>query len=118
MDKDQLDGFPAFAVELAQECAGMTLLDADRALDDARRYLWMWHFGSGPKNDPVPPLLAAAHRIASRMHGVFAPLEVDDQLLEVRLYLWACYFESKQGSRFKEQLTASGEGRRAGPSIH
>lgn len=101
------------AVKLADECAGLAMIDADRALDDARRYLWIRRF-SGVSKDALMRELAGSHldtalRIAGHLDSVVTTLEAESLFTEARLYLWMKAFAAVPESLFAKQFEAYAE---------
>ena len=104
-------GFSEIAVKMAGQCAGLSLIDADRVLDDARRYLWMRRF-SGISKEALMRKLASPHlETALRIGGdldnaMTTPFDAEAIFTEARLYLWMEAFTEVPGSLFAEQLRA------------
>ncbi|MBF0247992.1 MAG: hypothetical protein HQL36_07965 [Alphaproteobacteria bacterium] len=108
----------AFIQALVGECEGLTLIDADIVLDDARRYLWLKQF-TGASDEAMLERLAGPHltgaaRIAEQLVGVVTPLEAEQVFLEVRTVLWMAEFAAIPESLFARQLQAHDERNRAG----
>lgn len=110
MVKKTEKGFSEIAVRLANQCAGLSLIDADRVLDDARRYLWMRRFSGISKEalmrELASPHLETALRIGGELDGAVTPFEAEAIFTEARLYLWMETFAEVPGSLFSEQLRA------------
>lgn len=112
MEADK-DSRMAFIQAIAGDCEGLTLIEADIALDDARRFLWFKQF-SGASDQALKerlsgPQLAAATRIAERLLGVVTPLEAERVFHEVRTILWMSDFAAVPESLFARQLQAHEE---------
>lgn len=110
MSDDTEAGFTELAADLAKECEGLSLIDADRALDDARRFLWLRQF-SGASRDAlfagmISDHLDTARRIADRLDGIVTPMEAETVFLETRTLLWMKTFAAVPGSLFAHQLRA------------
>ena len=109
----------ALALHVAGECAGLSLIEADIALDIARRYLWLRAF-SGAAGETLDDELAGtvhfavARRIVSRLDGSGDPhhLDAEQVLLEARLALWMQNFARIPDSLFAQQWRAFHERRR------
>lgn len=104
------DNVRRFAIDLADECDGLSLIEADRALDDARRALWLRHFSDAPVGELVAPSdrpgASVARQIALRLDGVVTVLEADPVLLEARIVLWSRRFDRETAAALADQLRA------------
>lgn len=106
---------------IADECEGLSLIDADIALDDARRYLWLKQFSGASdkalKERLAGPQLMVAARIAERLVSFVTPLEAEQVFLEARTALWVAEFAAIPESLFARQLQAHHERNRKGVVI-
>jgi hypothetical protein len=93
----------AEAVALYKTLEGLSLADADAALDQARQVVWWFSFsGAGIEAtvkaiDPTP----VAARIAQQLEG--KTIKSATELVEdVRLILWTSVFANVKGSHYHE----------------
>lgn len=112
--KTRLNPFSERAVLIAGQCEAMSLMQADIALDDARRYIWLKQF-SGASEDAlrrelgdVREALAKGLEIAGTLDGM-PPMEAEEVILEARIYLWMTAFARVPSSMFAMQLQAHNE---------
>ena len=76
-------------LRLAGECMGLSLIEADTVLDNARRYVWLRSF-SGASNDALDreiagvPNFAVSRRIVDHLDGIVTHMEAEQVFLEAR----------------------------------
>ena len=106
------------ALRITDECAGLSLVEADIALDMARRYIWFRAF-SGASDETLEKELAGgayfplARRIVSHLDSIaHHHLEAEPVILEARIALWMQGFARIPGSLFAQQWQAFHERRR------
>lgn len=122
MPDDTEMGFTELAATLAQECEGLSLIVADQAMDDARRFLWLRQFAGTSKEALFGAMISdhldVAKRIADRLDGIVTAMEAESVFLEVRCLLWMRTFAAVPGSLFARQFKAHIERQDADPKIH
>lgn len=109
--KERLNPFSERAVRIAGLCDGMSVIEADITLDDARRYIWLKQF-SGASDDAlkrelgdVRNTLAKGLEIVGALDGL-PPMDAEEVILETRIYLWMTAFARVPSSLFAAQLRA------------
>lgn len=122
MDGKTDTGFGELAAALARECEGLPLIDADSALDDARRFLWLRQF-SGASTKALLEQLTSEHletglRIADLLDGKVSPMEAENVFTEARAALWMSTFANIPDSLFAHQLRAHAERHEPGAKLH
>ena len=81
------DKQPDLGLRLAGECVGLSLVEADMTLDNARRYVWLRSF-SGASNDALDreitgvPNFAVSRRIVDHLAGIVTHIEAEQVFLE------------------------------------
>lgn len=106
----KLKSFSGEALKIAAHCQGLSLIEADQALDDARRFIWIRQFTGASQAALEKELnpLANAIEIIRTLEDV-TPLGIEKLFLEVRMYLWMQNFARVPGSLFAKQLQAHSE---------
>lgn len=107
------DVFSESAARIGDLCKNMSLIAADRALDGARRFVWMRQF-TGTSNRVLMGQLANEELdvIATKTAEILGLLrsmsieQVEHALFEARLLLWMRAFGQASGTLFAEQLKA------------
>jgi hypothetical protein len=96
--------------EIIQICDRLSLFEADLALDDARRFIWIRQFSGAPDlaiKDQLSELrLDVALEIADRMIDIVSALEAESIIMEVRVAIWMAGYAAIPGSLFARQLRA------------
>jgi hypothetical protein len=96
-----IDKADPIVISIVGALAGLTLGEVDKALDDARRVLWLTGFSGAPLSDAVAAASPSPAAVAilpllegSTVHGV------DALLTEVRFFTWMTAWSSVEGSAF------------------
>ena len=96
---------PDLANQIAGKLDHLALLHADRAIDDARRLIWLSTF-SGSKDEDVTLLVkpsATAVTIAGDLKGLQAMVAMI-VLENARLIVWGAQFTAAEWSRYAQEL--------------
>jgi hypothetical protein len=106
------NGDKSLIKDITTLCESLTLIEADIALDDARRYLWLKQFSGASdaalKERLKNPHMDIAMQIADRLEGI-SPLEAESIFLEARCSIWMAEFAAIPESIFARQLHAHNE---------
>ena len=102
----QTEAYEAFVRFAIEPVAGLSLVQADRVLDDARRLCWYSVF-SGDSDEAVakhiePHPMAVV--IAGRLRGLMLP-QVASVLESARIFLWSQVFKQIPGSNFGKAMS-------------
>lgn len=103
---------------IVQALAGLTLGEVDRALDDARRVLWLAGFSGATQSDaaavaaPSPAVMAILPLLEGQtVHGV------DALLTEARFLSWMTVWSGVEGSAFADRCRDE-SGRQEGDALN
>ena len=93
--------------QVAEICAGVPLLEADKALDDARRIAWMKVFAGMAEEVCLATLKPSrlALTVALVIDRLTVP-EIEDLFSDVRAFLWMKEYAAFPKSAFGQQLRA------------